>query len=301
MKKSLLTLAAFVACISQVHADGVFTRTPTVAASSGGGGGGTTPPGGSTSQVQYNNAGAFAGASNLRISGSTVAAGASATIPAGTPGLFVLQTTDSINAGLQVYNTAQTQSLRVGVNGSTVQIGRGSTPYISFDATNNNLLMPTVGTGLTLTTSLTLTGLTSAAGTGALCTSSVTSLTTYSVSGCTVSSRNMKENIHSLTNGLDLIMGLQPVMFTYKTKFGMARGQQIGFIAEDVDPVLPYVVGHFKMPKDTPLADGSKLANDMDYANVDYAKITAPLVGAVQELKRENDALKARVEVLEQR
>ena len=91
-----------------------------------------------------------------------------------------------------------------------------------------------------------------------------------------------KENVQPLDNALEQVSQLQGVSFTWKdtTK---GEGQQIGLIAQDVEPVFPEVV-----------------STDSDgYKSVAYDKLVAPLIEAVKTLKAENKELKQRVTVLE--
>ena len=62
-------------------------------------------------------------------------------------------------------------------------------------------------------------------------------------------------------------------------------GKQVGFIAQEVEKVLPEVVS----------------TDSEGYKSVSYDKFSAVLVEAVKELKKENDELKARLLKLEQK
>ena len=53
------------------------------------------------------------------------------------------------------------------------------------------------------------------------------------------SDRRLKKNIEPISNGLDIVMGLQGVKFDWKDE---RRGRTVGFIAQDVAKVLPEVV-----------------------------------------------------------
>jgi hypothetical protein len=105
------------------------------------------------------------------------------------------------------------------------------------------------------------------------------------------SDRNLKENITSITNGYDVIKDLNPVTFDWKdANKGNGLG---GFIAQEVEIVLPNdVLGedYAEGDRGQPLTDGK---------SINTTSIVAHLVKAVQELKAENDSLKARIETLE--
>lgn len=95
-----------------------------------------------------------------------------------------------------------------------------------------------------------------------------------------VSDRRMKSNIAPLSGQLNNIATLRPVSFTMKDD---PKGRtEFGFIAQDVEPVFPELVGTG--------SDGTKSLN--------YVGMIAPLVQAVQEQQRQIEALKGEVETL---
>lgn len=108
--------------------------------------------------------------------------------------------------------------------------------------------------------------------------------------GTVTSDARLKKNIEPLSGALDLVSNLQGVRFEYRndTKFGntLAKGEQIGFIAQDLEVVLPELI-----------------YEDIDgYKMIDYQKITAVLVEStkeqqiqIQDLKNENYLLKQAV------
>lgn len=91
-----------------------------------------------------------------------------------------------------------------------------------------------------------------------------------------VSDASLKENVTPITNALDLVNGLSGVYFGWKSTPEL--GQQVGFIAQDVEKVLPQVVS-------TDETENLK--------GVAYSSIVPVLVNAVKELKAQVDALKA--------
>jgi hypothetical protein len=88
------------------------------------------------------------------------------------------------------------------------------------------------------------------------------------------SSRKWKTNITPITNALDTVSKLQGVTFDWNNK---DVKNDFGLIAEDVNEVLPTIVG-----KDT----------DNNISGVDYGRITALLIETVKELN-------AKVKILE--
>ena len=97
----------------------------------------------------------------------------------------------------------------------------------------------------------------------------------------TSSDYRMKKNIKPLEDGLDRLCKLKPVKFDWKLNDETTEG----FIAHEVQDVFPDAIS------------GEKDGEDMQ--GMDYGRITPLLVAAIQELKADNDSLKARIETLE--
>lgn len=89
------------------------------------------------------------------------------------------------------------------------------------------------------------------------------------------SDMRLKTDIHTMKDPLESVMKLNPVDFKFK-----ATGQEgLGVIAQDVEKIYPQLVSM--------RGDGMKAVN--------YEGLIAPLIGAVQELKKENDDLRQQV------
>jgi len=99
---------------------------------------------------------------------------------------------------------------------------------------------------------------------------------TGTIAAC--SDARFKKNVMGLTNALGMVTQLRGITFDWKRKefadHQFDEGQQIGFIAQDVQQILPQVVSTG--------SDG--------YLSVDYGRLTPALVEAVKQLKREQDA-----------
>jgi len=92
-------------------------------------------------------------------------------------------------------------------------------------------------------------------------------------------------------------MKLRPV--TYQWRADEAGNTEFGFIAQEVENVLPELVG--KAPDETlKLEDGSERAIT-DVKSLNYSGVVVPLVKAVQELNSRNENLLRRIEALESR
>ena len=114
----------------------------------------------------------------------------------------------------------------------------------------------------------------------------------YYFSGSNQSDINKKENIDDITdNALDLITQLEPKTYNF---IGNDK-DKAGFIAQDMENVIPLLVtGNEYDPEAGPNTDENPTGK-----GIDYMGYTAYLTKAIQELKTELDAAKARIEVLE--
>jgi len=94
----------------------------------------------------------------------------------------------------------------------------------------------------------------------------------------------LKENIKPLETGLNEVMKLQPRRFDWKN----GDGENIaGFVAQEVEEILPDLVSDYKY-------------NDEETKkSLKMGDMIPTLVKAIQELKADNDSLKARIETLE--
>jgi hypothetical protein len=110
------------------------------------------------------------------------------------------------------------------------------------------------------------------------------------------SDRRLKQNIETITNGLDKITALNPVKFNWINNFVESENNKdmLGFIAQEVQNAVPEAIENFgnnsitvgEVVIDNPLRVNEKM-------------IIPVLVKAIQELKTQNDALQSRIETLE--
>jgi hypothetical protein len=118
-----------------------------------------------------------------------------------------------------------------------------------------------------------------------MCWNNSTNEVTYG-STCNSSDGRLKTNIRPLENSLDKVLALKPIRFDWKdAKRAKVDGPQIGLIAQDVEPLLPQLVTTNTDDLDITFADGSKetVKNPKSF---DYAKLSVPLISALQELYR---------------
>lgn len=92
------------------------------------------------------------------------------------------------------------------------------------------------------------------------------------------STKDAKQNIVPISEGIGQIMSLKPVSFNYKEGWGYDTNKlYYGFLAEDVEPILPHLVGH----------------NDKgEIKNADYVGMIPIIVKAMQQMQQEIDSLK---------
>jgi hypothetical protein len=107
------------------------------------------------------------------------------------------------------------------------------------------------------------------------------------IASCGPSDARLKKNVLPLANALDKLEHVRGVSFEWNDRYrslgGSSERREIGVLAQEVEQVFPELVS---------LTDG-------DYKRVDYDRLTAVLIEAVKELRKQNDTLKRRTEALE--
>lgn len=105
-----------------------------------------------------------------------------------------------------------------------------------------------------------------------------------------ISDVRLKENIVSLDNALEKVTSINSIYFNNKGE--PEDNREVGVIAQEVEVVFPEVV----------------TTDDQGYKYVAYGKLVAPLIEAIKEqqvqielLKKENETLKEKMTVLEQK
>ncbi len=93
----------------------------------------------------------------------------------------------------------------------------------------------------------------------------------------TPSDRNLKINDSTIPYGLSEIAKMRPIIHEWTEDANMGAGKSIGFIAQEMEEIIPEVV------------------NGPESKSLDYGKLTAVLVKAIQELHAEIEQLKSRI------
>jgi Chaperone of endosialidase len=111
------------------------------------------------------------------------------------------------------------------------------------------------------------------------------------------SDRRLKENIADIEPGLSAIMKMRPVHYDWKNK-ELGKGKQYGFIAQELEKVLPEVVSHTVLTEND-LADLRKSGKPMpeitDPYGINYTAITPVLVKGMQEQQAKIEHLEAEI------
>jgi hypothetical protein len=98
----------------------------------------------------------------------------------------------------------------------------------------------------------------------------------------------LKENIHPFTDGLAVLLNINPVRYQLNGKAGMPKGEPgIGVIAQEVRHILPYTITTFKAKLE---ASDSKPTELLAFNS---SALTFVLVNAVKELSARLDTLRA--------
>ena len=101
-------------------------------------------------------------------------------------------------------------------------------------------------------------------------------------SWATFSDQRMKQDVRPFQEGLDAVLGINPVNFRYNELSGHdTRPEYVGVLAQELKKIAPYMVTAVDM-------DGG------EYLQVDNSAMTYLLINAVKELHSENRELKTR-------
>ena len=91
------------------------------------------------------------------------------------------------------------------------------------------------------------------------------------------SDARLKTNVSTIVDGLSIVQQLRPVRYTWIDTDRLGTQVEVGLIAQEVQPVLPEVIG----------------TNHDGMFSLDYSKIVAVLIGAIQQLNARIAALEA--------
>jgi hypothetical protein len=101
------------------------------------------------------------------------------------------------------------------------------------------------------------------------------------------SDARLKQNVENLPYGLSELLNLRPVTYQWKD---FPSQPKIGFIAQEVEPVIPEVV--YLDPEDPE-------STEPRYYGINYGELAPLLVRSIQEQQATIEALEARLEMME--
>jgi hypothetical protein len=93
---------------------------------------------------------------------------------------------------------------------------------------------------------------------------------------------NFKYNIADFGDAINIVNNIGVYTYNYKPNANLPQNQQIGFIAQELQPILPQVVGRDELG-----------------LNVDYVMVVPVLVKAIQQQQELIEKLESRIKLLE--
>ncbi len=117
----------------------------------------------------------------------------------------------------------------------------------------------------------------------------------------TISDERLKKNINSFTDGLSVLMKIDPITFQYNGMAAPDDGREfVGVRAQQIEEVAPYMVKRMELGKQVDEVTGEVLNPGIgEYLTYDGSALDYIQINAIKELATENQALKARIEKLE--
>jgi hypothetical protein len=112
------------------------------------------------------------------------------------------------------------------------------------------------------------------------------------------SDERFKSNVTSISDALNIIKQLKPRSYNYNTEndYGMnfPKEKQFGFIAQDVEKVLPELVKATHKPEELD-KKGKVVKQAVDYKAINYTEFIPILIQGMQEQEKTIDDLKAQI------
>ncbi len=113
----------------------------------------------------------------------------------------------------------------------------------------------------------------------------------------TPSDRRLKTDIRNATVGLNAILQLRPKQYRYiaSTPYNFPKGEQEGFIAQELEEVLPGLVEDLVFPKSLDPKDMAASGTET-YKGINYTGLIPVITKAIQEL---NDKIEAQAAIID--
>jgi hypothetical protein len=120
------------------------------------------------------------------------------------------------------------------------------------------------------------------------------------------SSRMLFTNIESCENALGKVLALEPKKFNYTAEnvdanIALPRGEHYGLIAQEVEEVLPELVGDILHPGKPAKSPDDPMEEPFELKGINYVELIPILVQAIKEQQQTIEELTAKVEALENR
>jgi len=113
----------------------------------------------------------------------------------------------------------------------------------------------------------------------------------------TPSDARIKKGVRPFTDGLDKVMEIEPVYFSYKEKTGYpSNTEYVGIIAQDMQKIAPYTIKEVEISQNP---EEERLDLPETLLTYDGTAVTYMLVNAIQEQQATIEDLQARLEKLE--
>ncbi len=103
------------------------------------------------------------------------------------------------------------------------------------------------------------------------------------------SDARLKKDVTNYTEGLDELLKIHPVRFTYTGEAGMPQETGIGVLAQELQKVAPYMVSNWSYKKD-------KEDTGQEYLAVDNGPMTYMLINAVKEQQEIIETLRQQID-----
>ena len=111
-----------------------------------------------------------------------------------------------------------------------------------------------------------------------------------------LSDAKLKRNINDLGSALSIVNQLKPKTYYFNNEkynaLSLGKNMRYGFLAQDVEKVMPELVGSSKKPV---RVDGNGIKQYEDVKTVDYVELIPILTKAIQEQQAEINELKATI------
>ncbi len=122
----------------------------------------------------------------------------------------------------------------------------------------------------------------------------------YYTGGILVASdKNIKQNIDKITTPLDIIEKLQPVRFNYNNSYApqlnVDNGNNYGFIAQEVEQVIPELVKQIKVHGRID-STGTAMDSTATLKTLNYVGLIPFAIGGIQELNAKQREMQARLD-----